>query len=260
MSHTPIAIARHESVVVLTGAGVSAESGLRTFRDADGFWYEHRVEDVATPEGFAADPGRLWRFYGQLRAKATAARPNPGHLALAALEAALGPDRFLLVTQNVDALHEAAGSRAVLHMHGELSSTRCSDPACDAEPFHDPRTDFGASEGAGADGADGADTLPRCACGALQRPNVVFFGEVPLEMPRIKRRVEECHLFVTVGSSGVVYPAAGLVRAMERRRSAGLPVRSVYVGLEAPENACAFDELRLGPAGEVLPGLFEVEA
>jgi NAD-dependent deacetylase len=248
MTHDSVRIKGKESVVVLTGAGVSAESGLSTFRDADGLWYEHRVEDVATPEGFAADPGRLWRFYGQLRAMAAAARPNPGHLALAALEAALGPDRFLLVTQNVDALHEAAGSRAVLHMHGELFSTRCSDPACGSAPFHDPRTDF----------ADPA-ALPRCACGGLQRPNIVFFGEVPFEMPRIKRRLEDCDLFVTVGSSGVVYPAAGLVHAMERRRRAGLPVRSVYVGLEAPENARAFDELRLGPAGEVLPGLFEVE-
>jgi NAD-dependent deacetylase len=247
-SNRPVHLSPRASVVVLTGAGISAESGLRTFRDADGLWEEQRVEDVATPEGFEADPARVWRFYGQLRTKAAAARPNPGHLALAQLEAALGPDRFFLVTQNVDGLHEAAGSRAVLHMHGELFSTRCSDPACSRPPFLDPRVDF-----------EEAESLPRCTCGALERPNIVWFGEVPFDMHTIGARVLACDVLIVVGSSGTVYPAAGLVHRMQRRRARGLPARTVYVGLAPPENADAFDDLYLGPAGQVLPGLFEVQ-
>ena len=128
-------------VFVLTGAGISAESGIATFRDANGLWENHRVEDVASPEGFAADPRVVWRFYGQRRAQALQVVPNPAHRALAALEARLG-DHLFLCTQNVDGLHEAAGSQHVLHMHGELMKTRCSDPACPTEPFVDTRHDF----------------------------------------------------------------------------------------------------------------------
>lgn len=247
MSSEPIRVRRGESVVVLTGAGVSAESGVSTFRDANGLWEQHTIEQVATPEGFAADPALVWRFYGERRALAGSVRPNPGHVALADLERALGPERFLLVTQNVDPLHEAAGSRHVVHLHGELFVTRCSDPACARAPFRDER------------GAPPPGALPRCPCGALQRPHVVWFGEEPLEMHRVKRRVQSCDLFVTVGSSGVVYPAAGLVGEMVYRRTQGERVRTLYVGLEAPANAEMFDEVRLGKSGEVLPGLFVVE-
>ncbi|MCK6572643.1 NAD-dependent deacylase [Myxococcota bacterium] len=251
MSHQPALATPHisltpgESIFVLTGAGISAESGIRTFRDANGLWEEHRVEDVATPEGFAADPALVWRFYGQRRAQALTVQPNPAHRALAALEARLGPERFFLCTQNVDHLHEAGGSTEVLHMHGELFRTRCSDPRCPKLPFHDERHDF--------------PTLPRCECGALQRPHIVWFGEIPFEMHRIKRRLQASHVFVTIGSSGAVYPAAGFVREMLYRRENGERVRTVYVGLERPENADAFDEVRLGPAGVLLPGLFAVE-
>lgn len=234
----------HESVFVLTGAGISAESGIRTFRDANGLWEEHPVEQVASPEGFAADPRLVWRFYGQRRAQALTVRPNPAHFALAALETALGPDRLFLCTQNVDPLHEAAGSQHVLHMHGELFKTRCENPDCGRRPFHDERHEF--------------PTLPRCACGALQRPHIVWFGEIPFEMHTIKRQVQACHLFVTVGSSGAVYPAAGLVREMVWRRQMGEQVRTVYIGLERPANADSFDQVLLGKAGEVLPGLFDV--
>lgn len=244
----PVRIGRNESVVVLTGAGISAESGIRTFRDSDGLWESHRVEEVASPEGFVADPALVWRFYGQRRAQALTVKPNPAHFALAELERALGPDRFFLATQNVDPLHEAAGSQHLVHMHGELFRTRCGDADCPRLPFHDERHDFG-----------GLATLPRCACGALQRPHIVWFGEIPFEMHTIKRRVQACDLFVTVGSSGVVYPAAGLVGEMRYRRMQGQRVRTLYVGLEAPANAEAFDEVRLGKAGEVLPGLFDVE-
>lgn len=231
-------IASTTDVFVLTGAGISAESGIATFRDANGLWENHRVEEVASPEGFAADPATVWRFYAQRRAQAATVSPNPGHRALAALEDRLG-DRFYLCTQNVDNLHEAAGSRRLVHMHGELMKTRCS--SCDAPPFEDTRSEF--------------PTLPRCACGALQRPHIVWFGEMPFEMHTIKRRLQRADLFLCIGSSGVVYPAAGFVGEMAYRRSCGERVRSVYVGLERPANADAFDEVVLGKAGEVLPDL-----
>lgn len=231
-------IASTTDVFVLTGAGISAESGIATFRDANGLWENHRVEEVASPEGFAADPATVWRFYAQRRAQAATVAPNPGHRALAALEDRLG-ERFYLCTQNVDNLHEAAGSRRLVHMHGELMKTRCS--ACDAPPFEDTRSEF--------------PTLPRCACGALQRPHIVWFGEMPFEMHTIKRRLQRADLFLCIGSSGVVYPAAGFVGEMAYRRSCGERVRSVYVGLERPANADAFDEVVLGKAGEVLPDL-----
>ena len=227
-------------VFVLTGAGISAESGIATFRDANGLWENHRVEDVASPEGFADDPAVVWRFYGQRRAQALTVAPNPAHRALAALEERLG-DHFFLCTQNVDELHEAAGSRRVLHMHGELMKTRCADPACARPPFADTRHDFA--------------ELPRCECGALQRPHIVWFGEVPFDMHTIRRRVQKADVFLCIGSSGVVYPAAGLVGEMQYRRSMGQRVRTIYVGLEAPANADQFDEVHAGKAGELLPGL-----
>ena len=227
-------------VFVLTGAGVSAESGIATFRDVNGLWENHRVEDVASPDGFAADPSVVWRFYAQRRAQALTVVPNPGHHALAALEARLG-EQFFLCTQNVDGLHEAAGSKHVVHMHGELMKTRCSDTACKKEPFVDTRHEFA--------------ELPRCECGALQRPHIVWFGEVPFDLLKIRRRLQRASVFLCVGSSGVVYPAAGFVGEMQYRRSMGERVRTIYVGLEAPANSEQFDEVHAGKAGELLPGL-----
>jgi len=230
-----------DDVFVLTGAGISAESGVATFRDANGLWENHRVEEVATPEAFATQPVLVWRFYAQRRAQAKTVAPNAGHRALAALEARLG-DRFFLCTQNVDNLHEAAGSTRLVHMHGELFKSRCSDPACDRAPFVDERSDFAAS-------------LPRCPCGELERPHIVWFGETPFEMHAIKRRIQRAAVFLCVGTSGVVYPAAGLVGEMAYRKSMGEAVRSIYVGLERPANAAQFDQVVLGKAGEVLPAL-----
>ena len=230
-----------DDVFVLTGAGISAESGVATFRDANGLWENHRVEEVATPEAFATQPALVWRFYAQRRAQAKTVAPNPGHRALAALEARLG-DRYFLCTQNVDHLHEAAGSTRLVHMHGELFKSRCSDPACDRAPFVDERSDF-------------SDSLPRCACGELERPHIVWFGETPFEMHAIKRRIQRAAVFLCVGTSGVVYPAAGLVGEMAYRKSMGEAVRSIYVGLERPANAAQFDQVVLGKAGEVLPAL-----
>jgi NAD-dependent deacetylase len=239
----PIPVQRGMRVFVLTGAGVSAESGVPTFRDAGGLWEQHRVEDVATPEGFRRDPRMVWRFYSERRLRAGTLQPNPAHHALGRLGDFLGEGLFLC-TQNVDPLHERAGSREVMHMHGELFGTRCS--GCDLPPFRDNEVYF--------------DEPPRCSCGDLLRPAVVWFGEVPLGMDRIGEAVSCCDLFVTVGSSGAVYPAAGFVTHLRNYPSVctGRFARAIYVGLEEPENSHAFDECRLGKAGELLPDLFEM--
>lgn len=227
-------------VFVLTGAGISAESGIRTFRDGNGLWEEHRVEDVASPEGFVRDPQLVWRFYGARREQALEVAPNPAHAALAMLESRLG-ERLFLCTQNVDSLHERAGSKRLVHMHGELFRSRCSDPNCDERPFEDTRFTF--------------RTLPRCECGALERPDIVWFGEIPFHMPIIHRELNRADVFITVGSSGAVYPAAGFVHEINARQARGEACTSIYVGLERPDNHHAFDRLVLGKAGEVLPPL-----
>lgn len=252
----PLPIDDHTQLFVLTGAGISAESGIATFRDAGGLWENHKVEEVASPLGFAVNPELVWRFYGARRKAALAVAPNAAHHALAKLAARLG-DRLFLATQNVDPLHQkAAQEERARHqanddlpsilcaMHGELFKTRCSREACTEAPFYDERCDF--------------EELPRCPCGSLQRPHIVWFGEIPFEMHTIKRRVQACSLFVTIGSSGAVYPAAGLVREIRYRQSQGEAVRSVYVGLERPENADSFDELHLGRATEIVPALLGV--
>ena len=231
-------------LVVMTGAGVSAESGIPTFRDADGLWERHRLEDVASPEGFQKDPSLVWRFYSQRRQKAGECAPNPGHHAIAAIERRLG-DRFLLLTQNVDGLHRRAGSERVIELHGDLFTTRCSSPSCASAPFHD--------ESRWLDGA-----LPRCGeCGALQRPHIVWFGEAldPSHLERyaafLTRATRKRLVYVACGTSGVVYPAAGLVHAA---REVG--AETVLVNLEAPANVRAFQRVELGRSGEILPRLF----
>jgi NAD-dependent deacetylase len=174
-----------------------------------------------------------------------AVQPNPAHLALARLEQRIG-DRLFLCTQNVDPLHEKAGSPGVHHMHGELLKTRCE--SCDRAPFDDPRAS--------------ADEVPHCEhCGGRLRPHVVWFGEVPFGMDRIYRALESCDLFITVGSSGAVHPAAGFVSHLRHNPNAqGRFARCVYVGIERPDNTHSFDECRLGKAGDLLPALFDVQA
>ena len=236
---SPLRIGPDARVFVLTGAGISAESGIRTFRDSNGLWEEHRVEDVATPEGFEKDPALVWRFYSERRKQAAGCAPNPAHLSLGRLGERLG-DRLFLCTQNVDHLHEKGGSTGVVHMHGELFLTRCE--RCERPPFHDERLYL--------------DGPPPCErCGARLRPHIVWFGEVPFELDRILVALDECDLFVTIGSSGSVYPAAGFVARVRGGR--GRQVQTVYVGPEQPANAFAFDQIRLGKAGEVVPTLFE---
>jgi NAD-dependent deacetylase len=232
----PIRIRKTDRVVILTGAGISAESGIPTFRDANGLWENHRVEAVASPEGFASDPALVWRFYSERRAGVLACAPNAAHLALAELESQL--ESFLLVTQNVDTLHELAGSKNLIHMHGELFKTRCERENCTLAPFEDRQTYL--------------ETLPTCVCGGMLRPHIVWFGEMPFEMHTIKRSVQACDVFITVGSSGAVYPAAGLASEITYRRSSGESTRAIYVGVEAPQNAASFQEVRLGKATEAL--------
>jgi NAD-dependent deacetylase len=233
-----IRVGVEDRVFVLTGAGISAESGLPTFRASDGLWAGHSVEDVCTPEAWERNPALVWEFYSQRRADGAKAQPNPAHIALAELEKRIG-DRFFLCTQNVDDLHERAGSVRLVHMHGELGKSRCS-AECGAAPVED-RTVY-----------KDLSAVGRCTCGALLRPHIVFFGEVPLEMERIQREIGKATLMVVVGTSGSVYPAANFVHWA---RQAG--ARTVYVGPERPLNASAFTHVVVGKAGAVLPGLFE---
>ena len=232
-------------LLVLTGAGVSAESGVPTFRDANGLWESHPVEKVATPEGFEEDPRLVWRFYSERRAKAKTVRPNPGHFALAAAEERMG-DRFLLVTQNVDGLHRRAGSLRLVEIHGSLFETRCS--ACSREPFPDDG-EYLTPPPCGECRAHGRD--------GLLRPAVVWFGEVldPMRLHQVSTFIEDARgrlVFLAVGTSGLVYPAAGLVL---QARAAG--ATTWLVNKEAPDNQRAFHHFLQGPSGEVLPGLFE---
>jgi NAD-dependent deacetylase len=235
-----ISITAKDQVFVLTGAGISAESGLPTFRSENGLWAGHRVEDVCVPEAWRRDPWGVWKFYSELRVAGEKAQPNPAHVALAELEAELG-DRFFLCTQNVDNLHERAGSRRLAHMHGDLSMARC-ERECGRPPVEDHAI------------YRSLDEVGHCACGGRMRPHIVFFGEIPLEMERIEDEIRQSTLMVVVGTSGSVYPAAGFVHLA---RMAG--AHSVYIGPEAPLNAEAFTHVVLGKAGQVMPGLFQVE-
>jgi NAD-dependent deacetylase len=227
---------RDGRIVVLTGAGISKESGLDTFRDADGIWSRVRIEDVATPEAFARDPARVQDFYNARRRalRDAAVAPNAAHHALAALERRW-PGTVLLVTQNIDDLHERAGSRNLVHMHGALFEARCV--AC--ARIRDWRDDL--------------DGTTLCEdCGAGLRPHVVWFGEMPLEMERIDAALSACDLFVAIGTSGTVYPAAGFVAAA---RSAG--AHTVELNLEPSENHSRFAERIPGPASRTVPAFVE---
>lgn len=232
-------------LLVLTGAGISAESGVPTFRDANGLWQGHAVEDVASPEGFARDPLLVWKFYSERRANMTGVVPNAGHRAIAEVEQRLG-DRFLLVTQNVDGLHTAAGSQRVVEIHGNLMRSRCT--VCNRPPFED-RTAYkpGVAPMCGRCREQGKD--------ALLRPDIVWFGELipPEALARIAAFVEEAGSqirFLAVGTSGLVYPAAGLVNVVRARGG-----RTWLVNAERPANVDSFDEVSIGPAGTTLPAL-----
>lgn len=221
-------------VVVLTGAGISAESGIRTFRASDGLWEEHRVEDVATPEGFARDPALVQAFYNARRQQLQQPeiQPNAAHQALAELESVLG-DGFLLVTQNIDNLHERAGSERVIHMHGELLKVRCS------------------MSGQILDWTEDVKPGDRCHCcqfPAVLRPHVVWFGEMPLQMDEIYQAIEQADYFVAIGTSGHVYPAAGFVHEAKLQGA-----HTVELNLEPSQVGSEFEEKKYGPASQVVP-------
>lgn len=232
------------NIVILTGAGISAESGLSTFRAQGGLWDNHRIEDVATPEGFARNPALVHRFYNERRGQLAAVEPNAAHHALAELEAAWEGD-FLLITQNVDNLHDRAGSGATetrrgaktfVHMHGELGQVRCI--ACEA--VHPWEGDTGS-----------ASQCPACGQIGLIRPHIVWFGEMPLYMEVIYERLRDADWFVAIGTSGNVYPAAGFVFEAKERAGA----QTVEVNLEPSEVNRYFDDCRYGPATQLVPEL-----
>lgn len=218
-------------IVVLTGAGISAESGVPTFRDAGGLWEGHDVEDVATPEAFERDPDTVLAFYDARRRALASVAPNAAHRALARLEGAIADD-LLLVTQNVDDLHERAGSRNLVHMHGELRRALCL--TCGARPAWD------------------GDLIDRPAClvcgERMLRPDVVWFGEMPYELDRIEQAVVACDVFVSIGTSGAVYPAAGYVAL-----ASAFGARTVELNLDPSDAIIPFDDARAGRASELVP-------
>jgi NAD-dependent deacetylase len=219
------------NLVILTGAGVSAESGLATFRGPDGLWEGHRLEDVATPEAFVRNPNGVHAFYNARRARLSEVEPNAAHKALAQLDS-YWPGELLLVTQNVDDLHERAGSKRMIHMHGELNKGWCL--ACNE------RFAWTCDMGLNA-------TCPSCGTGGFVCPDIVWFGEMPYEMDRIETALRECDLFVSIGTSGAVYPAAGFVQTS---RYCG--ARTLELNLEPSAGSFLFDESRIGPASEVV--------
>lgn len=220
-----------ENIVILTGAGISAESGIATFRGPGGLWEGHRVEDVCTPEALAADPLLVHRFYDMRRAALATVEPNAAHRALARLDAAWSGE-LLIVTQNVDDLHERAGARRLLHMHGELASALCA--SCG---WRERWT---------------GDLPPRSVCAdcrqAALRPDIVFFGEMPYAIDRIEAAIADCDLFVSIGTSGAVYPAAGFVGTAKN-----CGARAVELNLELSAGSIWFDEVRSGPASKLVP-------
>lgn len=219
------------NIVILTGAGISAESGIGTFRDEGGLWAQHRIEDVATPEGFARDPELVVNFYNERRAQAAAAAPNAAHLALARLEAEHGGN-LLLVTQNVDDLHERGGNNHVLHMHGALNSALCA--AC------------GNRWPAPMKMAEG-DACPSCSAHAA-RPDIVWFGEMPYQMDLIERALAQADLFLAIGTLGNVYPAAGFVQMATH-----FGAHTIELNLEPSAVVSEFEETRFGKASETVP-------
>lgn len=227
----------YKNIVILTGAGISAESGIRTFRAQDGLWEEHHIEDVATPEGFARNPALVQTFYNQRRRQLqSGVAPNPAHEALAKLERELDGS-VMVVTQNIDNLHERAGSENIIHMHGELLKARCSGSNQVLDWKDDIMVD---------------DLCHCCQMPSPMRPHVVWFGEMPLDMDKIHTALVEADLFISIGTSGSVYPAAGFVH-----EAAINGARTIEVNLEPSAVESEFDEKRYGKASVLVPELVE---
>lgn len=225
---------KHKKIVILTGAGISAESGIRTFRDGNGLWEDHRVEDVASPEGYARDPKLVLNFYNQRRQQLLSdeVSENAAHMALAKLEQE-HPGKVLLVTQNVDDLHERAGSRNLIHIHGELLQKRCSRSGVVSEV----RTDLSVE-----------DICDCCSLKGTLRPNIVWFGEMPFAMEQIESALQQCDLFISIGTSGAVYPAAGFVSVAN-----ACGAETVMLNLDPSDNQVSFQRGEFGPATEIVP-------
>lgn len=224
------------NIFILTGAGISAESGIATFRGPDGLWEGHRVEDVATPEAFRRDPVLVQKFYDARRETLRHVEANAAHHALARLDADW-PGDLLIVTQNVDDLHERAGARRVLHMHGELRSAWCL--ACDERVYWEEELSSGPA-------------CPRCGEAGRLRPDIVWFGEMPYEMDRIDAALMDADLFVSIGTSGAVYPAAGYVQTARHLR-----IPTLEINLEPSQGSFFFAQSRIGKAGELVPAWVE---
>ena len=222
-----------KNIVILTGAGVSAESGLATFREKDGLWENHEIEDVATPEAFARDPDLVQRFYNARRAQLHEVEPNAAHRALARLQLE-HPGDVTIITQNVDDLLERGGAADVIHMHGELKKVRCRACAGVFNWQQDCTQETG---------------CPDCGRAPALRPHIVWFGEMPFHMEAIAGRLDACDLFISAGTSGNVYPAAGFVANVQAKGHA----HTVEVNLEPSVGASQFAECRHGKAGELLP-------
>ena len=231
-------MSQYQSIVVLTGAGISAESGIQTFRDKDGLWEGHRVEEVATPAAFHREPETVYRFYNERRQQLQkpSIKPNLAHTALAEFEAGFERE-FLLVTQNIDDLHDRAGSKNLIHLHGELLKARCLQTG----ELHEWKENF-----------DANDQCPCCCKAGNLRPHVVWFGEMPLQMDRIQQALIHCDLFVSIGTSGLIYPAAGFGQL-----AAQAGAHTVELNLEATERSPWFHESKLGPATELVSAFFE---
>lgn len=227
-------LSKSPKIVVLTGAGISAESGIRTFRASDGLWEEHRIEDIATPEGFIKNPQLVQHFYNTRRKQLldTNLKPNAAHFALAKLEQKIGQN-LLVITQNVDNLHERAGSKNIIHMHGELLKVRCTKSG----KIYTWQKDITQQD--------------KCTCCTIPqtlRPHIVWFGEYPLEMERIYRALCECDYFIAIGTSGHVYPAAGFVNEARHHGA-----HTVELNLEPSKVRSSFDEFHYGKASQIVP-------
>ncbi|MGB8128519.1 MAG: Sir2 family NAD-dependent protein deacetylase [Candidatus Angelobacter sp.] len=225
-----------DSIFVLTGAGISAESGIPVFQGTN--WHGYSHYELANIEAWDKDPALVWQYYSDRRAGARDAKPNAAHVALARWNQESGNGRLFLCTQNVDSLHEAAGSEDVVHIHGKLFESRCAD-GC-GRPEFDDYNDYT------------MDELPRCNCGALVRPNVCWFGEQPYHLDRIYAALEACDVFIAIGTSGSVQPVASFVTMLKQKPQ---PARTIFLGLTEPANMRFFDEVHLGPAAELLPAM-----
>jgi NAD-dependent deacetylase len=225
----------NDGIFILTGAGISAESGVPVFQGTD--WRGRSHYELANIDAWHADPELVWEYYSERRQRMLGARPNAAHLALARLQQRLG-DEVMLCTQNVDSLHEEAGSSGVIHIHGRIFESRCSD-GCGRPAFADKAIYR-------------RDALPQCECGALLRPNVVWFGEQPQQLQRVYSFLDTCRMLIAIGTSGNVQPVASFVTMPGRRQ-----VMKLYLGLDRPSNAKHFGAVHLGPATELVPKLVE---